>query len=243
MGSSRSETIRTKKGSLVAPVEVLRISGERRSRVKDVVVSESEVVLKVNGRVRNRFFCLPVDLEELAIGHLLTEGFDLSWVQRVELRRVDSRYEVNSVLRREVRVAPSRVNSEIRLSAEEILDSARELESRGALHRSTGGTHLVGVRGPRSIFVEDVSRHCAIDKLVGKCFLEGLPRIESILITSCRQTHSTIMKAVFAGFPVVASLSAPTRMAIEKAEEFGVTLIGFVRKGRFNVYTNEWRVL
>ena len=115
----------------------------------------------------------------------------------------------------------------------------------GRLFRATGGTHVVGVFGSsrREIFVEDVSRHCAIDKAVGLCLKMGIPTEESVLVTSCRQTYSTMRKAVNAGFEVVVSVSAPTKEAVDIARNFGITLIGFAREGRFNVYANAWRVV
>ena len=84
-----------------------------------------------------------------------------------------------------------------------------------------------------------MSRHCAIDKAVGLCLKMGIPTRESVLVTSCcRQTYSTMRKAVNAGFKVVVSVFAPTKEAVDIARNFGITLIGFARDGRFNVYAN-----
>ena len=136
-------------------------------------------------------------------------------------------------------------NSSVAVAAEEVLEFSRKLNESGRLFRATGGTHVVGVFGSsrREIFVEDVSRHCAIDKAVGLCLKMGIPTEESVLVTSCRQTYSTMRKAVNAGFEVVVSVSAPTKEAVDIARNFGITLIGFARDGRFNVYANAWRVV
>lgn len=83
-----------------------------------------------------------------------------------------------------------------------------------------------------------MSRHCAINKAGGLCLKMGIPIEESALVTSCRQTYSTMRKAVNAGFKVVMSVSAPTKEAVDIARSFGITLIGFAREGRFNVYAN-----
>jgi FdhD protein len=93
------------------------------------------------------------------------------------------------------------------------------------------------------MFIEDISRLCAIDKLIGLCIENGIEIPESVLLTSCRQTHSTAKKVLFVGFPITISVSAPTELAIRDAEKFGITLIGFARDNRFNVYTNDWRIL
>jgi len=63
------------------------------------------------------------------------------------------------------------------------------------------------------------------------------------LVTSCRQTYTTVKKEICTGFPITISVSAPTALAVKEADEFGMTLIGFARDKRFNVYVNDWRIV
>jgi len=162
-----------------------------------------------------------------------------------EKERVWKERGVSGVARKEEEEEEGESNSSVAVAAEEVLEFSRKLNESGRLFRATGGTHVVGVFGSsrREIFVEDVSRHCAIDKAVGLCLKMGIPTEESVLVTSCRQTYSTMRKAVNAGFKVVVSVSAPTKEAVDIARNFGITLIGFARDGRFNVYANAWRVV
>ena len=157
-----------------------------------------------------------------------------------EKERVWKERGVSGVARKEEEEEEGESNSSVAVAAEEVLEFSRKLNESGRLFRATGGTHVVGVFGSsrREIFVEDVSRHCAIDKAVGLCLKVGIPTEESVLVTSCRQTYSTMRKAVNAGFEVVVSVSAPTKEAVDIARNFGITLIGFARDGRFNVYAN-----
>ena len=157
-----------------------------------------------------------------------------------EKGRVWKERGVSGVARKEEEEEEGESNSSVTVTAEEVLEFSRKLNESGRLFRATGGTHVVGVFGSsrREIFVEDVSRHCAIDKAVGLCLKVGIPTEESVLVTSCRQTYSTMRKAVNAGFEVVVSVSAPTKEAVDIARNFGITLIGFARDGRFNVYAN-----
>ena len=112
---------------------------------------------------------------------------------------------------------------------------------------STGGLHAAGVFGPdRELLVvrEDVGRHNAVDKVVGWALRQGrLPLRGCVLLVSGRASVELVQKAVLAGFPVLAAVSAPSSLAADLAQEAGLTLIGFLRGGSMNVYTRSDRVV
>jgi FdhD protein len=111
----------------------------------------------------------------------------------------------------------------------------------------TGGIHAAGLftlAGELSASAEDVGRHNAVDKVIGRMLmLDALPLGDRILAVSGRTSFEIVQKALLAGIPLVASVSAPSTLAIELAQESGVTLLGFVRGGTFNIYTHAGRIV
>ena len=138
------------------------------------------------------------------------------------------------------------LESPLRIAPDLLYELPGRLRERQSVFAQTGGLHAAGLFSPDGTLEdvrEDIGRHNATDKLVGTFLMRGqLPLSNRILVVSGRAGFEIVQKAFAAGIPIVASVSAPSSLAVALAETGGVTLIGFLRGRRFNVYANPTRV-
>lgn len=141
---------------------------------------------------------------------------------------------------------PARVDDHLQISLSLIEQLPSALRERQAGFSKTGGLHaaaLVTADGAIEQVFEDIGRHNALDKLIGHALLRGrIPLADSLLFLSSRGSFELIEKAAMAGAAALATVGGPSSLAIEAAREYGITLIGFVREKRFNIYSGEWRI-
>jgi len=131
------------------------------------------------------------------------------------------------------------------ISTSEILALVRESRHRSSIYRMTGGVHSAALCDRKHIlvFADDIGRHNAIDKIFGQCLLENIPIGENIILTSGRISSEILLKVAKRKIPMIISKSAPTDLGVRLAEDLGITLIGFARGRRMNVYAHDRRMV
>jgi FdhD protein len=248
-----------------ASVEVVRYSGGEAER--DDVAVEEPLEIRVNGRAIAVTMRTPGHDEELALGFLLSEGFtplradvpaDLPAntvdVQgEVDLGRLQRNFYTSSSCGvcgkgalEAVAVEAPRVESPLRVARSLVAELPERLRESQPAFAVTGGLHATGLfdaSGELLCLREDVGRHNAMDKVIGWAFERGrLPFADQILCVSGRLSFELVQKAAVAGCPVLVAVGAPSSLAVDLARDRGITLCGFVRGGRVNVYSEPWRV-
>ncbi|MCU1277956.1 MAG: formate dehydrogenase accessory protein, partial [bacterium] len=145
-----------------------------------------------------------------------------------------------------LRVRAPVVSSSLRVSAATLSSLPDRLRAAQPLFARTGGVHASGLfaaDGTLEAAREDVGRHNALDKLIGWALaLRRIPLADRLLAVSGRVSYEIVQKAIAAGIPIIAAVGAPSTLAIDLAEQFELTLVGFVRDGGMNVYTHGERV-
>jgi FdhD protein len=138
------------------------------------------------------------------------------------------------------------VTSSLQVPLSVVLGLADQLQSCSHLFRRTGGVHgaaLATQAGEILIFREDIGRHNTLDKIYGQCFLEEIPRDDKIVVFSGRVSSEIVLKIAKMGVPVLVSRSAPTDLALQLADDLGVTVVGFARGSNCSIYAHPERII
>jgi FdhD protein len=249
-----------------AAVDVVRLPGGASER--DRVAVEEPLEIRIGGRPVAVTMRTPGNDEELAIGFCISEGLQPAGVRipddlaanTIEIdapsfdaaRLQRSFYTTSSCgvcgkgALEAIAVEAPVVKSTLRIPLDVVIALPDRLRAAQAAFEVTGGLHATGLfdaTGQLLVAREDVGRHNAMDKVIGRAFLDGgLPLAERVMCVSGRLSFELVQKAAVAGCPFLVAVGAPSSLAVDLAADRGVTLCGFVRGGSVNVYTEAWRI-
>jgi FdhD protein len=251
-------------------MDVVRVRGGEASQVSQAIAAEIPFTIKTDTVEIATLLCSPLDLKELAYGYLYTSGFigDASelrtisvdtqrWVATVSLarepdpgilaRRLYTSGCGKGVMYANVAEIASRkpLESSLRIKAAQIAEMATWLQHCSALYRETGAVHTAALSDGGAqphMQADDVGRHNAVDKVIGRALLAGSDFARGVLISSGRTSSEILHKAKRAGIAIIISRGAPTHQTVLRARDMGVTVVGFARGGQCTVYSHEERV-
>lgn len=258
--------------NLTEKVSVIKYEGGAVSKLEDIVVKEYPLTIILDGEEFITLLCTPESLEYLAVGFLLSEGI-IKGIQDVRSVRVfedKGIVEVDTVISSDIakklygkrtmttgcgkgatfyNAADSLscrvVTGSYLVSVQDIIELMKTFNKSSELFLSTGGVHSAALCKGKEIllFHEDIGRHNALDKVIGEAAFKSIETGDKILATSGRISSEILVKAAKRSIPIIISRSAPTDLAVSFAEKFGITVIGFARGNRMNIYSRDDRVM
>lgn len=259
--------------SRVQPVAILRINDEQWGELEDRVVREWPLTIYHNGQELVTLLTSPEFIEDLAVGFLSAEGFisrkeDLLDV-RGDYEKGQAHVETSTAgliaektfMKRYIttgcgkgttfydvtdsRMVKNLKERHIDIKAEMITALMRSMQNMSELYQKTGGVHSAALCDKDNILIyrEDIGRHNATDKILGHCFREGIDLGDKLLLTSGRISSEILLKVAKMGVAIIVSRSAPTDLAVKLGNELGMTIVGFVRGKRMNIYSHPERIL
>jgi FdhD protein len=250
-------------GKMSRQIRCTRIDGGAGKAYVHGVVEETPYAVFINGRHAMTAMISPVDLEDFTTGYFFTEQI-IKNTDEIESIRIEKN-RISVITKNLFKVlGPKKtilsgcggsasyidaeklpkIESDFSIRADEIgaaIGSALESD----LHKATGGIHVVALAFQGGIFkiAEDIGRHNALDRVIGYGLTHKADFAHSYAISSGRISSEMVRKCLIAGIPLIVSRSATTTLSVEIAEKAGLTVIGFARAGRMNIYTHPDRVI
>ena len=240
----------------------LKLDGDKTERSISDMVEEVPLSIFINGRHFVTAMISPEMRKEFIIGHLFSERI-VSGINEIESTEIEGNVARAIVANPMRTILPRRpivsgcggissfldesklpeIRSDKKIERDEIYKAMKAI-SQSKLHKATGGVHSVGLFGKAgTIFIsEDIGRHNALDKVIGHGLIQGIDFSETFAASTGRISSDMALKCSVAGIPIIASRGATTSLAISIAERTGLSIIGFARGKRMNIYSTPWRV-
>lgn len=250
------------------PIRYFQVDARKAEVIESNTIVETPVSLTLNGEVWTTFMCTPIHLEALMVGFLFNEGVIDSIDEVQDVRICEHGDNVDVWLSHDAPKPDSWTRTsgctggvtavasierpgtvfrleEFNLSLGQINHLVEMLFESQELYRETGGVHTSALSDGDKVILsaEDIGRHNTLDKIAGLCLMGNNWPAKRVLITTGRISSEMLQKAVRMGAKVIASRTSPSSLSIELAEAWEITLIGYARRNRFNLYAAPERIL
>lgn len=227
---------------------------------KEEVVMDETVTLTINNNITRNLSAIKDSLKEFAVGYLVNENLvkSIDDIKKIEINDTNIDVEIDNELLKDyesVLCSDSAggwrskienievVESDFKVDVGELISRIEELKNRATIWQVTGGCHVAGIVYKDNFIVkEDVSRHVAVDKVIGYGLLNDFDLSQSYVIYSGRMPADMVIKMTRAGIPILASNAAPSNSGYNTAKKGNITLVGFLRGQRCNIYNNQNRI-
>ena len=251
---------------------IVKYNGYTFIEQDDDIAVESALTIIIDGEEFATMVCSPSEIQELVVGFLASEGIirvfqDIQSIQvdeemgfayvdlvnkETHLKEIHSKRFIGSCCGKgrqfyfynDVKTAKT-ILTKLTITPRQCHVLMKQLQESSAQFQKTGGVHNAALCTTDGIVITrtDIGRHNALDKLFGYCLIHGIPLKDKIIAFSGRISSEVLLKAAKIGVAIILSKSAPTNLALDLAEDLGITAIGFIRGGGFNVYTHQDRIL
>ena len=247
--------------------EIVRVRGEEVYKDEDYVIVEHPFTIFLNDSEFITLLCTPSSLEYLAIGFLHSEGLIKNKEDVIDVKidkekgfayvYTKSKTNLSEKLygKRTITTGcgkgtvfynvidsfkSKRIINNVNVNAKDITRLIRTFNKESELFLKTGGVHSCALCDKEKIliFEEDIGRHNALDKIIGKVFMEDIDISDKMILTSGRISSEVLIKVAKIGLPIIVSRSAPTNLTLDMAKDLNITVIGFVRGDKMNIYSN-----
>lgn len=248
-------------------IDIIKVWRDEITNEEDLLIKEYPFTIFLNDQEIITLLCSPRSLRELSLGFLYSEGLidDISNVENVRIDDEKGLAYVDVTKRKSLaeklqgkRTITSgcgkgttfynvldsfqshKIEKPLDITTQEVINLIKQFNHKSELFLQTGGVHSCALCSKEDIltFEEDIGRHNALDKIFGRAFIDNMDLSDKIVLTSGRISSEMLIKAAKRGIPIIVSRSAPTSLSVKLARELNITVVGFARGEKMNIYSN-----